>query len=208
MVGLLVGALVLSQFPVDENPAAFELIERRDGQTLWGRPVPGSVFREYRVQTTSPDATADLCEAIYEWATRDADAPGVVSSRVLVDGADERVIYAQVAFPIVSRRDYVLVVTREALEGGRCRIRFRTTTKGAPPRPDGFVRMEKLWGEWLIDPRPDGGAALTHTLYSDPAGSVPSFLVHGDQRAATLAAVARGLAKTRAFVAQKRSLKR
>ena len=135
--------------------------------------------------------------------------PGVVYSKTLAStGDDERVLYAQLSFPIVSKRDYTLAVKREWLPEGRCRIRFRTTTEGAPPTPSGFVRMDKLWGEWDLVTDPAGGSWLTHTLFSDPAGSVPSFLVHGDQKASTRDSVTRALEKTRVYVEKKASLQR
>ena len=199
---------LLGQFPIDANAAAFETLESSKGLTVSGRAVPASPYREYRVETRTPHAVNDLCVAIFEWATSGVDVPGVVFSKVLVGGENDRVLYAQLSFPIVSKRDYTLSVKREWLSEGRCRIRFRTTTEGAPPTPSGFVRMEKLWGEWDLVTEPAGGTRLTHTLFSDPAGSVPSFLVHGDQKASTRDSVIRGLEKTRVYLEKKASLQR
>jgi hypothetical protein len=200
-------AVLLGQFPIDANPAAFETLESSKGLTLSGRAVPASPYREYRVEARTPHAVNDLCVAIFEWATGGVDLPGVVASKVLASGDNDRVIYAQLSFPVVSKRDYTLSVKREWLTEGRCRIRFRTTTDGAPPTPSGFVRMEKLWGEWELVTEPAGGTRLTHTLFSDPAGSVPSFLVHADQKASTRDSVTRALEKTRVYV-EKKSLQR
>ncbi|MDP3505622.1 MAG: START domain-containing protein [Myxococcales bacterium] len=207
MLLALTTAALLGQFPIDTNVAAFETLESSKGLTLSGRAVPASPYREYRVETRTPHTVNDLCVAIFEWATGGVDLPGVVASKVLTSGENDRVIYAQLSFPIVSKRDYTLSVKREWLGQGRCRIRFRATTDGAPPTPNGFVRMEKLWGEWDLVTEPAGGTHLTHTLFSDPAGSVPSFLVHGDQKASTRDSVTRALEKTRVYV-EKKSLQR
>lgn len=208
MLLALTTAVLLAQFPIDANTAAFETLETSKGLTVSGRAVPASPYREYRVETRTPHAVNDLCVAIFEWATGGVDLPGVVASKVLASSENDRVIYAQLSFPIVSKRDYTLSVKREWLAEGRCRIRFRTTTEGAPPTPSGFVRMEKLWGEWDLVTEPAGGTRLTHTLFSDPAGSVPSFLVHGDQKASTRDSVTRALEKTRVYVEKKASLQR
>jgi len=208
MLFAIATVVLLGQFPIDANTAPFEQLETSKGLTLSGRAVPASPYREYRVETRTPHAVKDLCSAIFEWATGGDDLPGVVASRVLVAGENERVIYSQLSFPIVSKRDYTMSVKREWLADGRCRIRFRTTTEGAPPTPSGFVRMEKVWGEWDLVGDPAGGSLLTHTLFSDPGGSVPSFLVHGDQRASTRDSVTRALEKTRVFVGKKTSLQR
>ena len=46
---------------------------------------------------------------------------------------------------------------RERLPDGNCRIRFRATNDQAPPKPEGFVRMDKMWGEWRLEAvRADG----------------------------------------------------
>jgi hypothetical protein len=204
MLPFCASVVLLSQFPIDTNVAAFETLESSKGITLRARPVAASPYREYRVETHTPHSVNDLCVALFEWATGGVDLPGVVFAKVLVPGENERVIYAQLAFPLVSKRDYALRVQREWFGEARCRIRFRTTTEGAPPTPSGFVRMEQLWGEWDLVREPSGSSLLTHTLFSDPAGSVPSFLVHGDQKKATRDSVLRGLEKTRIYVEKKR----
>ena len=57
-----------------------------------------------------------------------------------------------------------------------------------------------LWGEWRIEAVPAGGAKLTYTMFSDPAGAVPSFVVHGSQRKAALDSTRMALQKTKKFV--------
>lgn len=195
---------VLSQFPIDENAAAYEKLESADGITLLGRPVKGSPYQEYQLQTAAPYQVADLCEAIFEWGTRGSDSPGMVLSKVLVDGENQRIVYAHISQPIVANRDYVLSVKREWLSPQHCRVRFRTTTESAPPRPEGFVRMEKLWGEWNLVAKAEGGSSVSYTLFSDPGGSVPSFLVHGGQKSAAKDSVTRAMGKVKAFVEKKK----
>lgn len=195
---------VLSQFPIDENQAAYEKLESADGITLLGRPVKGSPYQEYQLQTAAPYQVADLCEAIFEWGTRGSDSPGMVLSKVLVDGENQRIVYAHISQPIVANRDYVLSVKREWLSPQHCRVRFRTTTESAPPRPEGFVRMEKLWGEWNLVAKAEGGSSVSYTLFSDPGGSVPSFLVHGGQKSAAKDSVTRAMGKVKAFVEKKK----
>ena len=131
---------------------------------------------------------------------RHPDGPAVTLNTVLQDGEDLRVVYSQITQPIVSRRDYALTVQRERLPDGTCRIRFRTTNEAAPPKPEGFVRMDKLWGEWRMAAGPEGKSTLTYTLFSDPSGSVPPFLVHGAQKNATRDALVMAVKKTKRFV--------
>jgi len=197
-------ALTLSQFPMDvfENAGAFTEVETRDGVTLSKRAVKDSPYFEYRVATTSSYSVAQLCDATYDWGTHEGDSPGVTLFKVVEDGDDVRVVYNQITRPIVAKRDYALTIVR-LREGERCRIRFRTANDKAPAKPEGFVRMDKLWGEWLFEPA-EKGSQLTYTLYSDPAGSVPAFLVHGGQSGATRESLMTALSKTKKAVEAKR----
>jgi len=186
------------------NPEPFVPVETRAGLTLQRRSIKGSKYAEYRVITDTPFPVAALCEHIYEWGTKGTDHPGVKLHRVLKDGADERVVYDQLEQPVVSDRDYALTVVRKREPDGTCRIRFWISNELAPPRPAGFVRMEHLWGSWRFEPLPDGKARLTYTLFADPGGSIPAFLVHGPQRSATKDTVLTGLRKVKAALATAR----
>jgi hypothetical protein len=194
--------LVLSQFKLDvfENPEPFIAVEEKDGVALSRREVKGNPYQEYRVEVATPLPVEALCVEIFEWGTKDGDGPGVKLHKVLQDGADARVVYDQIAQPVVANRDFALTVVRERLPDGNCRIRFRTTNDAAPPKPEGFVRMEKVWGEWRIEAVAAGGAKLTYTLFSDPAGAIPSFLVHGSQKKSARDAAMQALAKTKHYL--------
>lgn len=198
MVSLVL--MVLAQQPpleLFERVAPFEPVSQKDGLTLTQRSVSSSALFEYRVETQTSFTVEQLCEAVYEWGTRQGDGPNVTLHKVLRDGVDLRVVYDQISAPVVANRDYALTVIRERPTPTSCRIRFWVTNDQAPPRPDGFVRMSKLWGEWLFE-QAATGATLRYTLFSDPGGSVPAFLVRGPQRDATVKSVQVALEKTRA----------
>jgi hypothetical protein len=189
---------------VFENPDAFKVLEVKDGFALQTRSIKGSKYSEYRVVTDTPYPVAALCEHIYEWATKSADHPGIKMYKVLKDGPAERVIYNQIEQSVVSDRDYALMVVRRREPDGTCRIRFWTSNALAPPPPAGFVRMEHLWGGWSFEPLPGGKSRLTHTLFADPGGSIPAFLVHGPQKSAVKASVRDGLQRVKAALEAKR----
>lgn len=205
-----VALTALAASPLEGNTTPFELVETSGGVTLLAREVKGSPFKEYQVQTTTPLEVKDLCETVFEWATRTPEASGLSNHKVLVDGEHRRVIYSQISQPVVANRDDVLLVEREWLAPTHCRLRFEATTEGAPPVPKGFVRMHKVYGEWRFVAQPTGGSSVSYTLYSDPAGSIPAFLVHGAQKAVTRDTITRALERTKQAVdkraAEQRSL--
>jgi hypothetical protein len=192
-LALLLAVLAQPAGAFDES-APFAVVDERDGLTLSARRLEGSKFSEYRVTTEVAYGVSALCEHLYEWGTKGKDHPGVKLHQVLEDGADRRVVYQQLEQPVVANRDYAMTVVRERLPSGECRVRFWASNEVAPAKPDGWVRMERLWGGWRFEPLGEGRARLTYTLFSDPGGSVPAFLVHGPQRKATLASVRDALA--------------
>lgn len=200
MSGLVL--LALLQFPLDvfENTDAFTKLEESDGLTLSRREVKANVYSEYRVELATVHPVDALCTAIFEWGTKGGDGPGVTVHKVLEDGDDVRVIYNQISQPVVAKRDFAMTVAREKLPDGNCRIRFRATNDQAPPKPEGFVRMDKMWGEWRLEAVPAGGSKITYTLFSDPSGSIPSFLVHGAQKKSTRDSVLMAVEKTKRLV--------
>jgi hypothetical protein len=203
MTALLV--LLLAQpTGVFENLEPWKVLETKGGLVLQGRPIKGSKLSEYRGVTDTPYPAQALCEHIYEWATKGTDHPGVRLRKLLKDGPDDRIVYDQIEQSVVSDRDYALTVVRRREPDGTCRIRFWTSNALAPPLPAGFVRMERLWGGWVFEPLPGGKARLAHTLFADPAGSIPAFLVHGPQKSAVKDSVITGLKKVKAALAAKK----
>ncbi len=194
-------SLLLAQLSIPEldGAGAYRELEKGKFGVLSARDVKGSPYREYRVDADTPYTVAQLCEAVWGLATS-GSATGVKLHRRLREEANLRVQYEQVGFPLISGRDYVMTVARApTYEGDACRIRFRITNDEAPPVPEGFVRIERIYGEWHFTPRADGTAHVAYRMYSDPAGAVPPFIVHGAHRDAMKSAFNDALARTRKY---------
>jgi hypothetical protein len=188
--------------PVFSNPDPWTSFDKGP-LTLEGREVKGTPFSEYRVSFETKDVTLDaLCTAVFEWGTKEADSPGLIASKVLRDGDDERVVYNQIEQPFVSNRDYAMTVMRKKDDQG-CGIRFKATNDLAPPKGEATVRMDRLWGSWRFTPLEGGAVRIVYTLFADPSGSVPSFVVHGSQRSAAKSSVKKAIAKAQALGAKK-----
>lgn len=189
--------------PVFSNPDPWTSFDK-GATTLEGREVKGTQFSEYRVSTDTREVTLDaLCLAVFEWGTKEADSPGLIASKVLRDGDDERVVYNQIEQPFVSNRDYAMTVVRKRDEKG-CGIRFKATNELAPTKGEGTVRMDRLWGSWNFTPVDGGAVRIVYTLFADPGGSVPAFVVHGSQRSAAKSSVKKAIAKALAGLGAKK----
>lgn len=202
---LVVIALGLFAVPdsVFENLDAWERVGTDGELTLSQRPIKGSALFEYRIVMTATLPVETLCSAIFEWGTKSNDGPGVKLSKLLKDGDDERLVYAQIEQPMISNRDYAMTVKKQSAGDGACRIRFKVTNQEAPPTPEGFVRMENMWGSWLFEPQAGGKTKVTHLLYADPGGSVPPFLVHGGAKSSAKKNVLLAVEKAKAAAAAK-----
>ncbi len=191
--------VVLTQFPMDvfEAGGAFKEMSRGDYGVLSKRDVKGSPYPEHRIVVSTDSTVETLCDAVFAMGTS-GETPGLALHKTVRDEGDVRVVYEQLAIPVVSNRDYAMTVARwPKLEGGKCRIRFRATNADAPKLPEGFVRMDKLWGEWLFEPGEEGKTKLTYTMFSDPSGAVPPFLVQGSLVKAVKDSVLQALAKAK-----------
>lgn len=197
-MGLTWAVLVVLAGEVDpkvfDNPAPWSKLDVVEGMTLETRPITGSAFYEYRVSVDSEVSVEALCEGVFEWGSKGKDNPSLKLRKLLKDGADDRVLYDQVSAPVVSNRDYVMRIRKQRVGEG-CQVRFFTTDELAPPIPEGYVRMTQLWGSWSFTPGANGKTRLVHTLFADPAGSVPAVFVHGSHRSSVLQSVRGGLAK-------------
>jgi hypothetical protein len=182
-LGQLDGGVATPMPPELSSAAPWTHVETEKGVRLEKRAVKGSAFSEYRATMTVEVPVTDFCASVFDWGSYAAHDE-VSVRRLLGERDDERIVYDQVQQPVVSDRDYAMTQRRSAADGV-CRIRFWATNEHAPPLPKGFVRMEKMWGAWDFEAT-DAGTIVTYVLFSDPAGSIPSFLVHGAQKKSVL----------------------
>lgn len=163
--------------------AEWKKLDPIDGIELWSRPVAGSSVVELKLVTTVRADPQRLCDEAFGKGELDPEEPDLKARTVLASGPDTRLTYDQISPAVVSNRDYAVRATRERLPGNACRMVFAAANEGAPPLPKGFVRITKLKGEWRFEPvEPAGHTRLTYTVHSDPAGSIPAFLVEGKRR--------------------------
>jgi hypothetical protein len=180
-------ALLLSQ-----ASDAWTVVAQQDGVTLESRPVTGSDFYEYRASADTDVAVEVLCDRVYEWGSLSKDHDNIKARRLLEDSGDVRVVYDQMEPPMVSRRDFAFTVRRTRTGPGRCGIDFFATNEKAPPKPEGWIRIEKLRGGWRFEKGPRG-THVTYTCFADPGGSLPPVFVHSSQREAAVSTLRKGI---------------
>ncbi|MBK7861147.1 MAG: hypothetical protein IPJ65_21555 [Archangiaceae bacterium] len=174
-----------------------------EGVTLESRPVKDNAYYEYRAQADTDAPVAALCDAIFDWGSVSKDHAQLKARTLLEDHGEYRIVYDQLDPPVVSCRDFAFTVKRERRDDGSCRLDFYPTNEKAPASPSGWVRMEKLKGSWLFEPRGEGKTHVTYQLWADPAGAIPAVFVHGSQREAAVETLKKGIAKGRELQARR-----
>jgi hypothetical protein len=131
---------------------------------------------------------------------RAGDMDSLKHREILAERADELVIYDQIRTPVVSDRDYTIVVTRRRA-GARVTFECVTANERGPAPQKGYVRIAVVNAGWYVEPDGHGGTRLGYFAYSEPGGSVPAFLVRGAQADRSVADVVRMVARLRALAA-------
>jgi START domain-containing protein len=161
----------------------------KDGVTLERRPVEGSKYYEHRAFVDVAMAPARVADEI--WASmRAGDMESLKHRDILSARDDELVIYDQIRTPVVSDRDYTVVITRRRV-GERIEFHCDTDNGRGPPPQKGYARIPLVRAGWTVEPDGHGGTRLGYFAFSEPGGAVPAFLVRGPQAERSMADVIR-----------------
>lgn len=179
------------------NAASWKALETGT-VTLESRPVSGTAYFEYRASIAVTGSTTQLCAAVFDWVTTGPKHPDLEISKLVNDAGDRRSVYQRTRNSVVSPRDLVVTSMRRIDDKGVCRIRGHATNELAPPLEAGVVRMDQLWTSWTFEPAADGQTKVSLIMFSNPAGSVPAFIVHGTQRSSTRQTLLAALESARA----------
>ena len=160
----------------------FKVVDTVDGVEVASRPVSGSRFVELRFRLTTEKTIESLCDAAFGDGKLDPNED-VKGRKILEVKPDERVSYDEVSAPLISDRDYVVRIKRYRAAGGVCGTEYEAANDKAPALREGWIRIEKLWGGWRFEPAADGKSTqVTYVNFTDPGGSLPTWVVEGPRR--------------------------
>jgi len=169
--------LLLLPCPATADEAWKPVKTTRDGIAISRRPGRTSGFHEVRFQARHPAAPQRLADFVWDGFSQ--AHPPVQQRDFVVRQPGEIVFHDRVHAPVVSDREYTMRIVRER-DGDVLRLVFRTAPELGPPPTPGLVTLPIAQGQWEF--RPDAtGTAVTYTVYSEPGGGVPAFLVRGTQ---------------------------
>ena len=153
------------------------LVERRD--------VTGSQFPEVRVTAHSDLPPEVIFDVIWSHHTYTQFVPYLKKMEILKNQGDQKVTYQQVNMPVVSDRDYTVLVERKVdSENHVYETSFRAAPELGPPEANGFVRVKNLRGSWTIVPDTNGGSSIVYQVQTDPGGNIPAWIATSAQKTA------------------------
>jgi uncharacterized membrane protein len=150
-----------------------------DGVEMWMRDVQGSNVREIKAQTLVDLPVERVWPVLEDVEKYPEFMPYMVEVKVLERPApDVATVYQCIAPPVVEKRDSVVEVTRHVDERmGIYRTEWHSVDKGPAPRHD-IVRVSGVRGQWLLERIGNRHTRLTYTMFTEPGGSVPGWIVN------------------------------
>lgn len=185
----------------DSNTSPWQRYKVKRGIMVERRQVSGARFFEYRVIFNSPVPPLKVLDPLWKHAT---ETPSAIKKReVLRQTENEILFYDQIRAPVVSDRDYTMIVHKlVAADGLSCQLVYETANHLGPPVQPKLVRIPAIRGSWTVESDGSGGSRLTSITYSDPGGSIPPIFVHGAQADSVIDSVLRLQARLRELSAQ------
>ena len=164
----------------------WEQVKQEDGITVWQRPVPGTSNVEFRGRGMVEAPMVQLAAVVFggdrgtDWMHHCAE-----NYTLETKSPDSIIVYNRVASGafLVSDRDMV-VNTTLLLQPDKKIVRINLKDMNYPnkPAPGGVVRLASLKGFWEFEQKADGKVEATYQIMSDPAGSLPMWLVNQQAR--------------------------
>lgn len=175
---LMLLASALSCSAMATGAEDWKLVKDEDGIQVYLTTVPGSAYKAYRGVTTIKASLERLrslqddaivsCRWIFQCRTQ----------RILKSEGAQSWMYSQFNTPwLVSARDSVLHVTTSVSADGAVTRQIQALPDYLPKQDD-LVRVSRVDGYWLLQPKSDGVVEVIYQAHTEPGGSVPSWLAN------------------------------
>lgn len=174
VLALGVGPAAVAAPPEDEGWTFVHELD--DGLRIFRRSRPGEPagIPEVRIRVRVPLSVGALRAVLTDYAHVEDFIPHVKSSSVVQAGPDWALVRQRLAFPpVLAMREYMIRLEIGG-DGGGWEVRWEQVPLPAPP--DDAVEPRALWGSWRLEPR-GKGTEVVYTVFMDPGGRVPEWLV-------------------------------
>jgi len=155
----------------------YELIGEKRGVRVY-KHRDGKTVR-VAAEGVLPAPVAEVREAVTDYPSQQGKLDRVSESRVLRQGPSWLAVYQRLNLPVISDRDFTLMV-RWGQDRGVQWVTFDAADQLGPPPRHGTVRVTEHSGSWQL--KPVNGTRATFVRFQtriDFSGSVPRWMVRG-----------------------------
>ncbi len=156
----------------------WESRKNKDGIKVFTRNVENSGFKEFKAEMTVP---CSMHKAVYVIKDSDnaCDWLHNCKSSEMLKKESELVQYnysvTHMPFPFDDRD---MVFKMESKPGDSVYVIYVSGVSGYVPEKKGIIRMDVAEGSWVIKQNNDETLHISYSMYVEPGGSLPSWLVN------------------------------
>lgn len=156
----------------------WKLVKDEEGIKVYLADVAGSPYKAYRGVTLIKTEMSSLMALQENVVASCAWIHECREQRLLKHEGARSWTYARFNTPWpVTPRDSIIEVTTEQGADGSVTRTLHGVADYQPPE-QGYVRVAEIEGYWKMTPKADGMVEVVYQAYSDPGGSVPSWLAN------------------------------
>lgn len=175
-------ALSLLSAPTFAAEGKWQEVSRKGDLVIYKRDRPDSDLKEVKAVGVIDAPHWVVKNVIDDKARYKEFMPYTKASTVIKKERDTIVTYQRLDTPIISNRDYTIRVKDESRRLPDGRIVYKSSWTPAnhlgPKEIDGVVRVKVNEGYWLLEEDGPNKTRATYYLFTDPGGSLPSFIVN------------------------------
>lgn len=178
------GLLAPLAAPAADDSGGWRQVDKQGDITLYEKDRAGTGVKEVRAVGTFDSPNWMVRNVIDDSDHYKDFMPYVIESRTLArDPAKHTILtYAKINPPLVSKRDYTILIHDESRPGPGGEMTYVSRWEGSnkgPAEQPGIVRVKNNEGSWLLEPIDNGQQTrATYTLFTDGGGGIPNFLLN------------------------------
>lgn len=162
------------RLPIRLKTRQFKVVERVRGVTIYKHR--DSTIVRYGAEAILPAPPDTVRRALLNYRQQRSLMKRIKEARVLKRGKHWLVVYQRLGLPVISDRDFTLLV-KWGREGAATWLSYWSVSDQGPPPSRGVIRVTHSLGTWELIPMPDGRSTLARYQMSiDMAGELPKWM--------------------------------
>lgn len=177
-IRLLVLVSIVSATSVVASESEWELKKTDNGISVYSRDVADSAINAIRAQANFDVPPAVVEAILLEYGTRTKwNSMCIKAETVAQADPDQTLVYFHYDMPWpVKDRDLVMQFKHESSDSG---VKITATAIESDVAPvKKVVRVIKAWEEWTVRRLENGSSEVTMTVFMDPNGPIPAWLIN------------------------------